>query len=104
MGTPPTSPMQRQDDPNLSGSFSVYRRIPPDGGRVEWDEQGIPTATSQNFRDRNNELSAYISHETTPDTVLSGHEGFGLVQFKLQVVRDVFAEHSKHVIICRDQE
>jgi hypothetical protein len=96
--------MDRQDDPALVGEFRVYRRIPPSGGRVEWSETGIPSPSSQNFKDKDDELSVYLSHETTPDAALAGHSGFGLVQFTLQAVRDVFHEHKRAVVVCRDSD
>lgn len=62
--------MNRQNDPALLGEFYVYRRIPPDGDRVQWNDDGSPSSSSQNFKDRLNELSVYLCHETTPEIVL----------------------------------
>jgi hypothetical protein len=95
--------MNRQDDPTLVGHVVLLRRIPPTGGRVEWID-GKPFPSSRNFQDQNNELSVYIASETTPETALSGHDGFGLVSFTAQQIRDAFAEFNRPVIICRDED
>jgi hypothetical protein len=91
--------MPRQDDPTLTGEISLLRRIPPWGGRVDWDENGRPIASSQNFKDKDDELSAFIESETTFDEVLAGHQGFGLVRFTADQVRQIAGAA---VIICRD--
>jgi hypothetical protein len=97
--------MNRQDDPALSGDIVfLFRRIPPWGGRVEWGTDGVPSPASQNFHDKHNELSVNIASETTPETILHGCEGFGLVQFTAAQVRDAFAQCSQPVSICRDDE
>jgi hypothetical protein len=93
--------MPRQDDPTITGDIIFYRRIPPKGDRVTWDENGNPTPASQNFKDREDELSVYMAHETTPDDALAEHDDFGLVQFTAQQVRDLFGNA---VIICRCEE
>ena len=82
----------------------LFRRIPPDGGRVVWGDDGIPQPSSQNFRDRIDELSTYLAHETSVENAIAGHEGFGLVQLSVQDVRDVFHEFSAVAVICRDDE
>ncbi len=92
--------MDRQDDPTLAGSLVLYRRIPPSGGRVEWDDKGIPIPTSGNFRDRNDELSATIAAETTVEKMLEEHESFGLVYFTAQQVRDLGCPG---LLLCRDE-
>jgi hypothetical protein len=92
--------MAHQDDPRIAGDLRLYRRIPPKGDRVSWDGDQ-PTPASQNFRDREDELSVYIADETTPEAVLSGHEGFGLVEFTAGQVRELFGQD---VILCRDPE
>jgi hypothetical protein len=72
--------MIRQDDPTLVGEIKVLRRIPPKADRVTWDESGTPIPSSQNFRDnRDDELSMFIASETTPEQVLQGLDGYGLV-------------------------
>lgn len=94
----------RRDDPSLSGGLVfLLRRIPPWGGRVEWVDDR-PTPASQNFHDQHNELSVHIASETTPDAILQGHDGFGLVQFTAQQVRDAFSQCNQPVLICRDDE
>jgi hypothetical protein len=95
--------MNRQDDPALTGELLLYRRIPPKGDRVTW-ENGVPIPSTQNFRDKENELSLYIANETTPQAVLQGHDGFGLIQLRAQDFRDVYAEYGKLLVICRDDE
>ena len=92
--------MDRHDDPTINGDMVLLRRIPPKGDRVQWDESsGQPTPASQNFRDRDDELSVFIAEETTADAVLAGHDGFGLVQFTAGKVREVLGPG---FIICRD--
>src|SRR5262245_24836912 len=93
--------MDRQDDPSVCGDIVLLRRIPPKGDRVQWDENGNPTPASQNFKDKDDELSVFIARETTVDAVLAGYDGFGVVQFTAQEVRDLFG---KQVVICRDTE
>jgi hypothetical protein len=89
--------MDRVDDPSISGEVLLFRRIPPDGGRVTWSENG-PVCSSFNFKDRDDELSVYLAAETSPDEVLAGHDGFGLVSFTAQEVRVACAGK---VTICR---
>lgn len=92
--------MDRHDDLAINGEMVLLRRIPPKSDRVQWDEvSGVPTPASQNFKDRNDELSAFIAEETTADLVLAGHDGFGLVQFTAGKVREVLGQV---IIICRD--
>lgn len=95
--------MPRQDDPTICGAVLLYRRIPPYGGRVTWDETGTPTASSLNFKDAHDELSLHIAQETTPDAILAGtaHDGFGLVCLTAQQIRDTCGPA---IIICRDDE
>jgi hypothetical protein len=103
--------MERQDDPKISGSIVLLRRIPPWADRVSWDEQGNPRASSFNFKDDEDELSVHIASETTPDEVLEDHTGFGLVQFTAQEVREACGSGIKlcrcleesalgHVLVC----
>ena len=97
--------MPRQDDPALTGDIKVLRRIPPTGDRVEWDADGTPTPTSQNFRDnRTDELSLYIATETTPERVLHGLCGFGLVELTIREIREVYRNHNRDLVICRDED
>ena len=102
--------MDREDDPKISGDLVFYRRIPPWGNRVTWDADG-PNFSSMNFKDKDDELSVHLAAETTPDEVLAGHAGFGLVQLTAAVVRDACGEAVKlcrcpddpamgHVLIC----
>jgi len=91
--------MLRQDDPTLSDEIALLRRIPPWADRVRWDEHGRPVASSQNFKDKNDELSVFIEVETTIEGVLAGHPGFGLVRFTAQQVRGVCGPT---IILCRD--
>ncbi len=91
--------MPRQDDPTLSGEIALLRRIPPWADRVTWDEHGRPVASSQNFKDKDEELSVFIEVEATVEGVLAGHPGFGLVRFSAQQVRTVCGPT---IIICRD--
>ncbi len=96
--------MPHQDDPSFCGAIMFYRRIPPKGDRVKWGEDGKPIPTTQNFKDKRNQLSVFLAHETTPENVLDGHLDFGLVHFAAQAVRDVFVAFGQAVIICRDDE
>lgn len=93
--------MPHVDDLTISGAIFLFRRIPYWGGHVNWDQDGQPHASSLNFRDGQNELSMHMTHETTPDRVLEGHDGFGLVQLTAAQVRD---ECGTAVLICRDEE
>jgi hypothetical protein len=92
--------VERQDDPRINGDMILVRRIPPHAGRAQWDETtGIPTPSSQNFRDANDELSVSILAETSIEAVLHGHEGFGLVQFKAAEARAILTG----IAFCRDE-
>jgi hypothetical protein len=92
--------MDRHDDPSIDGEMVLVRRIPPWGGRVQWDENsGEPTPSSQNFRDPEKELSTYIVAEATIELVLAGHDGFGLVQFTAGEARKVLGTD---IVFCRD--
>ena len=92
--------MGRHDDPTITGDLVLLRRIPHKADRVQWDDiTQEPTPASQNFKDRDDELSAYIATETTAEVVLAGHADFGLVQFTAGKVREVLGPG---IIICRD--
>jgi hypothetical protein len=99
--------MARQDDPTLAGEIKVLRRIPPTADRVRWDDNNTPIPSSQNFRDnRNDELSMFIASETTPDQILKGVDGYGLVELTLREIREIYAKHTRVLrvlIICRDE-
>src|SRR5947209_5054244 len=95
--------MDRQDDPTIDGDLSFFRRIPPFGDRVTWDEHGNPSPSSQNFKDKEDELSVFLEKETTADAVLAGHADFGVVSFTAQKVREIFRQFNSTVIICHDQ-
>src|ERR1022692_2403488 len=82
----------RQDDPALAGDLMVYRRIPSKADYVQWDENGNPTPSRQNFSDKDDELSVHIVNETSPEDILEGHDGYGLVQLTLQNFRDVYVD------------
>jgi hypothetical protein len=102
--------MDREDDPSITGDVILFRRIPPWADRVSWDEAG-PVFSSFNFKDKADELSVHIATETTADALLAGHEGFGLVQFTAQQVREACGLGIKlcrcleepemgHVLVC----
>lgn len=93
--------MDREDDPSISGDVILFRRIPPWPDRVTWDENGRPNFSSFNFRDKDNELSVHLASETTADEVLKSHDGFGLVQFTAQQVREACGQEIK---LCRCSE
>ena len=93
--------MDRQDDPTLGGDLLLLRRIPPWADQVTWGEDGTPTPSSMNFKDKADELSVNIAQETTVEAVLSGHDGFGLSQFTARHVREACGSK---VILCRCTE
>jgi hypothetical protein len=93
--------MDRRDDPTISGDVVLYRRIPPWPDNVTWDQDGQPSFSSLNFKDKNQELSVHLASEATPDDVLRGHEAFGLVQITAQQVRDICGAA---IVICRCTE
>lgn len=93
--------MQREDDPTISGDVVLYRRIPPWPDNVTWDESGQPSFSSLNFKDKDLELSANMAIEATPDEVLSGHDGFGLIQITAKQVREICGNG---ILICRCPE
>jgi hypothetical protein len=90
--------MSRVDDSKLNGNILLYRRIPPWPDNVTWDDSGVPSFSSLNFNDKDSELSVNIASETTPDEVLAGHEGFGLIQFTAAQVR---ACCGADIVLCR---
>jgi hypothetical protein len=84
----------------------LYRRIPPYADRVTWDEAGIPTASKLNFKDKDDEVSLHIAKETTPERILAGHDGFGLVSLTAGDVRRICRDPKTNepvVFICRDE-
>ena len=93
--------MEREDDPTIAGDVVLFRRIPPWPDRVTWDDNGQPSFSSFNFKDKEHELSLHLALETTPDEVLRGHEGFGLVQITAQQVREACGTGVK---LCRCSE
>ena len=96
--------MPRQDDPDLDGDIKVLRRISPKADRVQWDDNGMPIPSSQNFRDnRTDELSMFIANETTPEKVLEGLQGYGLIELTLRDIREVYKKHKRDLTICRDE-
>jgi hypothetical protein len=96
--------MNRQDDPALDGDLMLYRRIPPSAERVTWDASGRPIPSSQNFSDSEQELSVHIANETTPEAMLSGHEGFGLVYLMAKDFREIYTGKNVPLAICRDDK
>lgn len=93
-------PTPRHDDPAIDGNILLYRRIPPWKDNVTWDDAGVPSPASQNFKDpREDELSLHIASETTPDRMLAGHPGFGLVAIRADELR---AKLGSAFVICRD--
>src|SRR5260370_4707496 len=92
--------MPHQDDSSISGDMILWRRIPPWAGMVVWEADGSPTATSQNFRDDNNEFSTFIESESTIEGVLEGLIGFGLIRFLAQEARSCLGNQ---FIFCRDE-
>src|SRR5438128_1734539 len=91
--------MPRQDDLAISGGLYLLRRIPPWAERVQWDSKGLPSPSSQNFKDPDQELSTDIERETTLGHILQGHADFGVVRFTANQVRDVCGQAA---ILCRD--
>jgi hypothetical protein len=92
--------MARQDDSRISGDMVLWRRIPPHPDNVKFDEEtGIATPSSLNFDDKDNELSLYIASETMVETVMAGHDGFGLACL---TAADVRAALAGAAVICRD--
>lgn len=97
--------MPRQHDPSIPVDAPLYRRIPWPGDRVTWDDQGEPAPTKSNFLDKDQELSLYIAAETTPDRVLDGHPGFGLIQITYeQFVAACQEVGTPDLLICRDED
>jgi hypothetical protein len=93
--------MIRHDDTSIAGDLALYRRIPPGANRVTWDEHGNPVPSSFNFKDAEDELSLHIAQETTPDVILAGNPGFGLVYLTARQIRD---ECGHAILICRDDQ
>jgi len=97
--------MPRQDDSTISGDIVLYRRVPPRADRVTWGEDGFPNPSSFNFKDAHDELSLHMAQETSPEAVLAGleHQGFGLVYFTAQQVREICTKPGgPPIIFCRD--
>ena len=95
--------MPREDDSSIDGDIVLYRRIPPFGGRVDWTT-GEPVPSSQNFSDGNKELSVHLASLCTPEQLLEGHDGFGVVAIPAKVFREECRDSSGNsvVTICRD--
>jgi hypothetical protein len=91
--------MERQDDSSISGDAILWRRIPPYRDNVQWEEDGSPVPSSLNFGDEENELSLYLASETSIETVLMNHEGFGLVKLTAGDIRKLLGSAT---ILCRD--
>src|SRR5262245_25771065 len=98
--------MIRIDDPSLAGEMLLYRRIPPVPDNVVWINDK-PEFSSKNFADKDDEASFHIAAETTPDDVLKGHDGFGLVQITAGAIRTACINQKTNIcaiIICRDYD
>jgi hypothetical protein len=98
--------MIRIDDPLIAGGMLLYRRIPPEEGSVTW-EDGKPDFSSYNFADKIDELSFNIAAETTQETLLIGHEGYGLIQITAESIRSACTNQETKtcsIVICRDDE
>ena len=81
------------DDPTIEDNMLLWRRIPPD--HVIFDaNEGRLRPTSAAFADHTNgtPMSVVLGQEViddgrTPESVLEGHEGFGLVSFTADLAR-----------------
>ena len=96
----------RADDPSITGDMLLYRRIPPYDGSVGWADE-TPTFSSKNFADKIHELSFNIAAETTPERVLAGNEGFGIIQVTVEEIRAACTNQLTgkcDIVICRDDE
>ncbi|MBI3407917.1 MAG: hypothetical protein HY040_06120 [Planctomycetes bacterium] len=92
--------MARQDDPTIAGDLALLRRIPFKGDHFHWDEDGRPIPSTQNFKDKYDELSFFIESETTIEAVMVGHhDDFGLVRL---LAKDVRIICGPAIILCRD--
>ena len=86
------------DDTSINGDLLLYWRIPPMLAG-QWGEAGVPTPSSQNFRDKEDELSMYRADETTPEKALEGHPGFGLVSLTAGEIRAICVDSKKQPVI-----
>lgn len=78
----------RKDDPNINDKDILLRRIPDTPQCVYEDEEdGMIKPSSANFLDRENALSVNLQSLTTIETVLKGHDDFGLVCFQAAIPR-----------------
>lgn len=98
--------MPRCDDPALTGDVLLYRRVPPDTDNVRWVD-GNPVLSSYNFADIRHEPSFNIVSETSPEKMLEGHPGFGLITVSAGWIRTACINGKTNkcaIIICRDDE
>lgn len=76
------------DDETISPQLFVLRRIPP--GRIVLSDTG-QRPQSNNFSNHPDGTGTSVSilvEGRNPSDVLDGHEGFGLVQLKVEDIRD----------------
>lgn len=81
------------DDAGVADEAILWRRIPP------WalDEGGEPD--SGNFVDNQlGELSVALSDLTSLESLLAGHDGFGVVSFRASDVRELGSPPGKYVV------
>jgi hypothetical protein len=96
--------MAREHDSPIPGDAALYRRIPWDGGRVDWSDPENPIPSKSNFQDSEDELSLYIAAETTPERALAGHEGFGLISITFNQIQAICQEDGQPVVTIRRDE
>jgi hypothetical protein len=118
-GTPTSFCTQRYpDDPSISGSTELLRRIPP--AQIIFDQNlQRHRPTSQAFRDDLDEdpmsvyLSSILAHEgRPPSAVLAGHDGFALASVTAQLARslsqtvhpDPLPDETSHAVVCGNKE
>lgn len=95
--------MPHVDNPEFDGPLVLYRRIPWEGGKTKW-LNGQPILSKSNFQDAVEELSLRISNGTTPESILSGHDGYGIACITAASFRQTCQKNGvATILICRDE-
>jgi hypothetical protein len=93
------------EDTELRDDVVLWRRLLPGKLTGKGMPAGQVRPDSDNFWDREQQLSMFVSHETDEDTLLEGHEGYGIGEFTVGALRglrlDIFREPDGpgHVVV-----
>lgn len=107
------------NDPSISNEEDLLRRIPPWHFFTDSNLGGLVRPSSAAFEDDDDgdPMSVYLSsvlvaEQREPNSVLTGHQGFGLASITAGLARecnqtvhpDPLPDETSHAVVCGDKE